>query len=268
MPLAMIKNCKTVDPQDDSSPQVFQLETAMGAAIECFDNAGGVIVPRNRFAPVKKCNDLLLLKSDAYVVDPSGKMVLHKSRGGVAPIVNLDSKVYKLVQQLEACTSGGNSIPSLVECDRLEIKGEVYLSSRCIFRGSVKVTNSSSEPKILSGRVYKDESVDLSDKPGLGPLRPTSKATSPIAGQKPGTSGLRKPTKTFMEGSYLHNFVQSSFDALKSWGTDVSKGSLVIGGDGRYFNSEAIQVCGGCDWGGGLGGKISFSLNLVLGSSE
>lgn len=50
--------------------QVFQLETAMGSAIECFDSAGAVVVPRSRFAPVKTCNDLFVLRSDAYAVSP------------------------------------------------------------------------------------------------------------------------------------------------------------------------------------------------------
>merc|ERR1712224_324660 len=67
IPLPMIKNKKTVDPKDDSSQKVIQLETAMGAAIECFDGATAICIPRTRFAPVKKCNDLLLLRSDAYV---------------------------------------------------------------------------------------------------------------------------------------------------------------------------------------------------------
>lgn len=61
-------------------PQVFQLETAMGAAIECFKGAGAVAVPRYRFAPVKKCNDLLLLRSDAYVVNEHYNIVLAPER--------------------------------------------------------------------------------------------------------------------------------------------------------------------------------------------
>jgi len=66
--------------------------------------------------------------------------------------------------------------------------------------------------------------------------------TSPIDGQKPGTSGLRKKTKEFMSENYLSNFVQSVFDAVIDGGTDVSKGVLMIGGDGRYFNDKAIQI--------------------------
>ncbi len=64
--LPLIKNKKTVNPRDSSSPPVFQLETAMGSAIECFDDSGAVVVPRERFAPVKTTNDLFSLRSDAF----------------------------------------------------------------------------------------------------------------------------------------------------------------------------------------------------------
>ena len=67
-------------------------------------------------------------------------------------------------------------------------------------------------------------------------------STQPIAGQKPGTSGLRKKTREFEQGYYLHNFVQSTFDALLKEGVDVSDGALLIGGDGRYYNDVATQV--------------------------
>ena len=64
----MIVNRKTVDPTDPSSPEVVQLETAMGAAIGVFEGAGAVHVPRDRFVPVKKTNDLLVVRSDAYAL--------------------------------------------------------------------------------------------------------------------------------------------------------------------------------------------------------
>eukprot|EP00980_Cylindrotheca_fusiformis_P020148 scaffold7212_cov165-Cylindrotheca_fusiformis.AAC.8 len=76
----------------------------------------------------------------------------------------------------------------------------------------------------------------------LGVLEPMKVKTSPIDGQKPGTSGLRKKTKVFMGDNYLENFVQSAFDAIVENGTDVSEGTLLIGGDGRYFNKEATQT--------------------------
>jgi phosphoglucomutase len=63
-------------------------------------------------------------------------------------------------------------------------------------------------------------------------------ATSPIAGQKPGTSGLRKKTPVFMQAGYLENYVQAIFDGIGG----VAGQTLVVGGDGRYFNDTAIGV--------------------------
>jgi len=66
--------------------------------------------------------------------------------------------------------------------------------------------------------------------------------TSPIAGQKPGTSGLRKKTREFTKYPYLHNYVQSVFNTLKDMNVPVEGGTLVVSGDGRYWNDKAIQI--------------------------
>eukprot|EP00538_Stauroneis_constricta_P000295 CAMPEP_0119571500 /NCGR_PEP_ID=MMETSP1352-20130426/44153_1 /TAXON_ID=265584 /ORGANISM="Stauroneis constricta, Strain CCMP1120" /LENGTH=1057 /DNA_ID=CAMNT_0007621181 /DNA_START=46 /DNA_END=3219 /DNA_ORIENTATION=- len=238
IPLPMIKNKKTVDPKDDTSQKVIQLETAMGAAIECFPGSTAIVVPRTRFAPVKKCNDLLLLRSDAYIME-NNKPVLNPACGGKAPIISLDSKKYKLVDALEEATAGG--IPSLVGCKKLTVKGLIRMTRQTKFVGEVSIVNTSDETKLIpSGEVTGD--LDLTTATGLGELKATVVATAPIAGQKPGTSGLRKKTKEFMGENYLENFVQSAFDAIKAGGTNLSEGSLVIGGDGRYFNDKAIQI--------------------------
>lgn len=67
--------------------------------------------------------------------------------------------------------------------------------------------------------------------------------TSPYKDQHPGTSGLRKKTRVFMDKGYTENFIQSVFNTLKEDpGLDLSKQSLAIGGDGRYLNSEVMQT--------------------------
>ena len=64
--LPLIRNVKTVDPGDKKTPEVIQVETAMGAAIEVFEDSKLIEVGRDRFVPVKTTNDLLVLRSDVY----------------------------------------------------------------------------------------------------------------------------------------------------------------------------------------------------------
>ena len=118
IPLPVIRNTKTVDPRDASTPQVYQLETAMGAAIQSFPGATAVCVPRNRFFPVKTCSDLLLLRSDAVEIGDDGLMSLAPECAGTAPIVQLDSKTYKLVDSLDAL-----GVPSLKNVKKLLVNG-------------------------------------------------------------------------------------------------------------------------------------------------
>jgi phosphoglucomutase len=69
--------------------------------------------------------------------------------------------------------------------------------------------------------------------------------TKPIAGQKTGTSGLRKKVKEFASEHYLENWVQSLFLALHELGhinESTPNATLVVGGDGRYYNREALQT--------------------------
>ncbi|XP_008775523.1 phosphoglucomutase, cytoplasmic 2 isoform X2 [Phoenix dactylifera] len=68
----------------------------------------------------------------------------------------------------------------------------------------------------------------------------TRKETTPFEGQKPGTSGLRKKVTVFKQPNYLHNFVQSTFNALAA--DQVKGATIVVSGDGRYFSKDAIQI--------------------------
>jgi len=90
LPLPVMLNDKTIDPRDKKSTKVIQLETAMGAGISCFDGATALLIPRSRFAPVKKCDDLVSLRSDAYVLTEDFRIVLAPERKGVPPLVKLD----------------------------------------------------------------------------------------------------------------------------------------------------------------------------------
>ena len=134
--LPMIRNQKTVDPSDSSSPAVYQLETAMGAAIEVFEGARALRVPRTRFAPVKTTDDLLALRSDAYELTGDARVVLAGGRTS-APFVALDPDHYKLLRDFEERFPAGP--PSLVECDRFEVEGDVRFGANVVARGDVVV---------------------------------------------------------------------------------------------------------------------------------
>jgi UTP--glucose-1-phosphate uridylyltransferase len=136
--LPMIVNRKTVDPGDSDSPAVIQLETAMGAAIDVFDGARAIRVPRARFAPVKTTNDLLALRSDAYVLHDDGRVTLADERAGQgAPLVDLDPDHFKLMRDFDARFAAG--APSLVACESLTVRGDVAFGADVVVRGSVTI---------------------------------------------------------------------------------------------------------------------------------
>jgi UTP--glucose-1-phosphate uridylyltransferase len=136
--LPMIVNAKTVDPGDKSSPGVYQLETAMGAAIGVFEGAQALRVPRRRFTPVKTTSDLLVVRSDAFVLTPEGFVEPAPQRpDGVAPLVSLDDH-YKLVGDFEARVPDP---PSLVACRRLSVRGDVAFGRDVVVRGDVEIVH-------------------------------------------------------------------------------------------------------------------------------
>jgi UTP--glucose-1-phosphate uridylyltransferase len=135
--LPMIVNRKTVDPGDKGSTPVIQLETAMGAAIGVFEGAAALRVPRSRFVPVKTTNDLLSLRSDAYVMGEGQAVHLAPERDGVPPFVDLDSDYYKLLPDFDARFPAG--APSLVDCDALHVHGDVTFGGGVVVRGEVTV---------------------------------------------------------------------------------------------------------------------------------
>jgi len=118
--LPMIKNVKTVDPGDPSTPEVVQVETAMGSAIEVFEDARLIEVGRDRFVPVKTTNDLLVLRSDVYAL---GDDFALDQLAVEVPFVDLDPEHYKLVGQFDQHFPEGT--PSLAKATSLTIHGDV-----------------------------------------------------------------------------------------------------------------------------------------------
>lgn len=135
--LPLIVNRKTVDPKDAASAPVIQLETAMGAAIDVWDGAEAIRVPRHRYAPVKTTNDLLTVRSDAFVLTPDSRVELAGERGGSTPVVDLDPEHFKLLDAFTERFPAGP--PSLVACDALVVRGDVAFGAGVVVRGSARV---------------------------------------------------------------------------------------------------------------------------------
>ena len=152
LPLPLIKNTKTVDPRDASSPKVLQLESAMGAAIECFGKSGAVLVPRSRFAPVKTTGDLLALRSDAYEVTADERLELRPERAGIPPEVVLDDAQHKLLAGLEGAF--GPTAPSLRECVRFEVRGPWTFADGVVCREQAVFVNETSTTAHCAAGVY------------------------------------------------------------------------------------------------------------------
>lgn len=156
LPLPMMQNRKTLDPQNPASPLVVQMESAMGAAVECFDRAIAVEVPRSRFAPVKTTSDLLSLWSDAYVLTEDCRLKLADGRSGRPPVVSLDAKRFKILAEFESRFPDG--APSLVQCDRLEVSGNLAFEKGVVCRGSVSFSHSGSERVTIPSGEYQNGS--------------------------------------------------------------------------------------------------------------
>jgi UTP--glucose-1-phosphate uridylyltransferase len=156
--LPMIRNAKTLDPKDSSSPNVFQLETAMGAAIAVFPGAEVLRVGRDRFMPVKTCDDLLRLRSDFYTLDESYQV--HAVATAVPTVIELDPRFYRRVDDFEARFADGP--PSLRECARLAVQGDVRFGRDVVCKGLARVVNGgAAQRRIPDGTTIADATVSL-----------------------------------------------------------------------------------------------------------
>ncbi|RAX23086.1 MULTISPECIES: UTP--glucose-1-phosphate uridylyltransferase [unclassified Actinomyces] len=144
--LPLIRNAKTVDPADPESTPVIQLETAMGAAVEAFDGATAVEVPRSRFLPVKTTNDLLLVRSDVYAVDADGLLQQVPEQ---ACVVDLDPRYYKRIADFEARFPHG--VPSIRDARSLTVRGDWTFGADVVATGDATVTEAGAPGVIADG---------------------------------------------------------------------------------------------------------------------
>jgi UTP--glucose-1-phosphate uridylyltransferase len=131
--LPLIRNTKTIDPTDDTTPRVIQLETAMGAAISVFEGARAVRVPRERFLPVKTTGDLLGVRSDVFRTTDDHRIVPVAGREVGDLLIELDPACFKRVDQLDARFPHGP--PGLAACRRLRVRGDVRFGSGVVCAG-------------------------------------------------------------------------------------------------------------------------------------
>lgn len=157
--LSLIVNPKVVDGKD-----VLQLETAMGSAIGSFQKTKGIIIPRDRFAPVKKCEDYLIRRSDAYVLNEDFSLTMNPERKKAnlsENLVSLDDKYYKKIKSFEKLFS---AYPSLVLSKSLKVEGEIEFDAPIVLKGDVTFKNTSGGLKKISSlgrKEFKDEVVEL-----------------------------------------------------------------------------------------------------------
>ncbi|MDH4206145.1 MAG: UTP--glucose-1-phosphate uridylyltransferase [Desulfobacteraceae bacterium] len=137
--LPMIRNPKTLDPRNENSPKVFQIETAMGAAISLFEGAALIKVPASRFLPVKKCNDLLSIRSNRFIFSKEIHLTLNPKIRSKTIQIDLDPKYYGKIDLFDERFSRG--VPSLTDCESLTIKGDVRFESNVAIRGKIVITN-------------------------------------------------------------------------------------------------------------------------------
>ena len=113
------------------------------AAIECFEGAQAIVVPRDRFAPVKTTNELLMLWSDAYEVTIDSRMVLAERESRRDLVIDLDTRFYGTVDKLAERFAEGP--PSLAKCRRLRVVGDHSFGAGVVFEGEAQLVNETSE---------------------------------------------------------------------------------------------------------------------------
>lgn len=128
-----------VNPKKVADKEIYQLETAMGSAVGKFPKFKGIIIPRDRFAPVKKTEDYLIRRSDAYTLNKDYSLTMDEKRkkAGIGEmLVELDEVFYKKIGDFDGLFS---IYPSLVYCESLRVEGKVFFDAPLECRGKVSI---------------------------------------------------------------------------------------------------------------------------------
>ncbi|CAG7832057.1 unnamed protein product [Allacma fusca] len=155
--MEVIINNKTLD----NGLNVIQLETAVGAAMKCFDGGLGINVPRSRFLPVKKTSDLLLVMSNLYSLRNGNLEMSPLRMFPSTPLVKLGDNHFSKVKE---CLKRFETIPDLLELDHLTVSGDVTFGRNVSLKGTVIIianhgeridipSGANLENKIVSGNL-------------------------------------------------------------------------------------------------------------------
>jgi len=155
--LPMILNPKTLDPRDEASPPVFQIETAMGSAVSLFEGATAVTVPETRLLPVKTCNDLLAVRSDRFVLATGSRLIPNPETTATAFKAMLDPRYYGKIDLFNERFSNG--VPSLKDCESLAIDGDVHFQKDVTIRGKVVIRNRQNLPAVVPAGAVLDQDL-------------------------------------------------------------------------------------------------------------
>lgn len=145
-----------INPKAVDGKNIIQLEIAAGSAIQYFQNARGVNVPRSRFLPVKSTSDLFVVQSSLYSME-KGELVMNPARAfPTVPLVKLGDNFKKVGDYL----SRFKGIPDILELDQLTVSGDVTFGAGVVLRGTVIiVANHGSRIDIPEGSILENKVV-------------------------------------------------------------------------------------------------------------
>lgn len=151
MDLTLIFNEKEVEERP-----VVQLETAIGAGLEHFEGAVGLVVSRDRFLPVKKTSDLMMLQSDLFVKE-GARLVRNPDRTHSSlPVIEWDAPL----DQLDEYAKRIPQVPGLLHLESLEVRGNVWFRGKATLKGRVRLISHGKPLSVPDGAVLDNQTLE------------------------------------------------------------------------------------------------------------